>query len=770
MVQKTNMPERIPIDKSLIKSLTKSLDIIFFELSSTGEFLNVWYGDEAQLFLPVDAFLNKNIVDVLPPDLGNKFSFAVQESLFHNSIVEVNFKSPNNDKYFNARFSVLSKEEKTVAVLIKDITAYKTEEAKIKACEEKYSKLFQNSLSVITVLDSTGKVIFDSFSKLTAFGYDAPIVGQSIFDFIHPDERESAIQHFTTAMQQSGVYGPLEFRFKTQQGDWKYIEVIGIKLFDEPLINGYVVNSRDINERKKMELALNNTNAKLNTIIESTDDIIFAVDKQYNYIAFNKHYVKAIKDLYGIDINLGDPALRYEIDNTKTDRENLRPLFDRCLLGERFKISSILTHLNNPHKHSETSFNPIQEENGEISGIAVFSKDITEQVLMQKALEKSKDVAEAAARAKSDFLSNMSHEIRTPINAIMGMTDLLIEKTKEAELLEYLRSIKFSSDNLLTVINDILDFSKLDAGKVSIESIDFNLYERIEEIAKIFRIRTKAKGLIFSHKIDENIPVFIKGDPYRLNQILLNLIGNAVKFTSVGTVSIRVKFVAETANNITLRFDVEDTGIGIPDSKINSIFESFSQAYTDITRRFGGTGLGLAITQNLTELQGGKIYVKSNLNVGSTFSVELTYLKSHIIADDQSSHNVQLHSDLDDIKILIVEDNDINQTVIKHILSTWKCKFEVAVNGLEAINMLAQKDFDLVLMDLQMPEMSGFEATQYIRKKNTPVRNTLIPIIAITADAFPETKRKVLETGMDDFITKPFDKEELYQKISRLCK
>jgi PAS domain S-box-containing protein len=764
------MSERISLDKSLIKSLAKSLDIIFFELSSAGKFLNVWYGDEAQLFLPVDAIINKNLVDVLPPDLVNKFSFALQETLFHNIIVEVNYKSPNNDKYYNARFSVLSKEEKTIALLIKDVTDYKTIEAQIKESEEKYRKLFQNSLDVITVLDQSGKVIFDGFSNLTDFGYSAPLVGQSIFDFIHPDERESAIQHFAIAMHKSEMYGPLEFRFQTQQGNWKYIEVIGINLFDEPLINGYVVNSRDINERRIMELAFNNINAKLNTIIESTDDIIFAVDKQYNYIAFNKHHVKAIKDYYGIDIKLGDSALRSEIDNTKTDRENLRPLFDRCLQGERFKISSDLTHFNNPLKYSETSFNPIKEENGEISGIAVFSKDITEQVLMQKALENSKDAAESAAQAKSDFLSNMSHEIRTPINAIMGMTDLLLEKTTDAELLEYLRSIKFSSDNLLTVINDILDFSKLDAGKVSIESIDFNLYERIEAIAKIFQIRTKAKGLIFFYKIDENIPIFIKGDPYRLNQILLNLIGNAVKFTSKGTVSVHVNFIAETDDDITLRFDVEDTGIGIPDSKLDSIFESFSQAYTDITRRFGGTGLGLAITQNLTKLQNGKIYVKSNVNVGSTFSVELTYLKSNIIADDQSSHDVQLHSDLEDIQILIVEDNDLNQTVIKHILSAWKCKFEVAVNGLEAITKLAQKDFDLVLMDLQMPEMGGFEATQNIRKKNTHVRNALIPIIAITADAFPETKRKVLETGMDDFITKPFDKEELYQKISRLCK
>jgi PAS domain S-box-containing protein len=764
------MPETIPLDKLLLKSLSNSLDIIIFELSSEGEFLDVWYGDEKQLFMPAEKFLHKNLLDIMPNELGAQFYKALQESILYDRIVEVAYKSPIDDKYFNARFGILNQEKKSVAVLISDITAYKTTEERIKESEEKYRKLFQNSLDVVTVLDPTGKVKFDSFSKLTAFGYEAPIVGQSIFDFVHPDERESAIQHFTTAMHQSGVYGPVEFRFKTQLGDWKYIEVIGINLFDEPLINGYVVNSRDINERRKMELALSYTNAKLNAIIESTDDIIFAVDTHYNYIAFNNHHIKAIKEFYGIDVKLGDPALRFELENTKIDRDNLKPLFDRCLQGESFKIRYDLTHLNNAIKFSEISFNPIKEENGEISGIAIFSKDITEQVVTQKALEQAKDTAEAAARAKSDFLSNMSHEIRTPINAIMGMTDLLLEKTKDPEMLEYLKSIKFSSDNLLVVINDILDFSKLDAGKVSIESIDFNLYEKIEAVSKIFDIRTRAKGLNFFNHIDSSIPEYIKGDPYRLNQILLNLIGNAVKFTSKGDVSITVNKVAETIDHITLRFDIQDTGIGIPENKLDSIFESFSQAYTDITRRFGGTGLGLAITQKLTELQGGKVSVKSEVNVGSTFSVELTYQKSTAPSNEKSLENVNVHTNLSHISILVVEDNDMNQVVLKHILSSWKCNFEIAINGNEAIGILSKKDFDLVLMDLQMPEMSGYEATQFIRNKNTPVRNPLIPIIAITADAFPETKRKVLETGMNDFITKPFDKEELYHKISRLCK
>ncbi len=764
------MPETIPLDKSLLKSLSGSLEIIIFELSSEGEFLNVWYGDEKQLFMPVEKFLYKNILDIMPYDLGIQFYKAIQETLLYKRIVEVAYKSPFDDKYFNARFGILNPQMKSVAVLVSDITAYKTTEEKIKESEEKYRKLLQNSLNVVTVLDPTGKVIFDSFSKLTDFGYDAPIVGQSVFDFVHPDERESVIKHFTTGMHQAGVYGPLEFRFKTQQGEWKYIEVIGINLFDEPLINGYVVNSRDINERRKMELALSYTNAKLNAIIESTDDIIFAVDTNYNYIAYNKNHTKAIKEFYGIDVKLGDPALRFELDNTKIDRDNLKPLFDRCLKGESFKIPYNLTHLNNAIKFSEISFNPIKEENGEISGIAIFSKDITEQVVTQKALEQAKDTAEAAARAKSDFLSNMSHEIRTPINAIMGMTDLLIEKTKDPEMLEYLKSIKFSSDNLLVVINDILDFSKLDAGKVSIECIDFNLHEKIEAISKIFDIRTRAKGLNFSYHFDEGIPKYIKGDPYRLHQILLNLISNAVKFTSKGDVSITVNKITETIDHITLRFDVKDTGIGIPENKLDSIFESFSQAYTDITRRFGGTGLGLAITQKLTELQGGKVSVKSEVNVGSTFSVELTYQRSTALSDDNSLQNVYLHANLKDINILVVEDNDMNQVVLKHILSSWSCNYEIAKNGNEAIGILLEKDFDLVLMDLQMPEMSGYEATQFIRNKNTLVRNPLIPIIAITADAFPETKRKVLEIGMNDFITKPFDKEDLYHKISRLRK
>ena len=408
-----------------------------------------------------------------------------------------------------------------------------------------------------------------------------------------------------------------------------------------------------------------------------------------------------------------------------------------------------------------------REANNEVTQILGSTSNISNIKKVESDLRIAKLEAEKAARVKAEFLSNMSHEIRTPMNAIIGLTDLLLTEKHEPFVDENLKSIKQSADNLLVIINDILDFSKIEAGKMLIEAIDFDIKYQLEHIGKIMAYKAREKGLAFETIIDSNIPKYLVGDPFRLNQVILNLAGNAIKFTKIGFVKIGVRLLSKKEDNIELEISVKDSGIGIPKNKQQTIFESFTQAGTDTSRFFGGTGLGLTITNQLVKLMNGSIIVDSIPDVGSEFSVLMPFKTGSDlnVVNNKEQLSEQIISNQ---KILVVEDNLINQKVIAQILKTWNCYFEVANNGREGLKLLSKTNFDIVLMDLQMPVLNGFETTKLIREGVAGVKMKNIPIIALTADAFPETKIRVIETGMNDFVSKPFKKQELNNKIFQL--
>jgi signal transduction histidine kinase len=377
--------------------------------------------------------------------------------------------------------------------------------------------------------------------------------------------------------------------------------------------------------------------------------------------------------------------------------------------------------------------------------------------------EEAKGMAERALQSKQQFLSNMSHEIRTPMNAILGFTKILLKADFAPKQKEYLDAIKTSSDGLLVLINDILDLAKVDAGKMTFEETPFKMEASITTMLQVFDLKTQENNLELVIEYDNKIPVVLLGDASRLHQILLNLLGNAIKFTTKGKITVAVRLLHEDKEKATIEFAITDTGTGIEEDKLESIFENFQQATSSTSSKFGGTGLGLAICKQLVERQSGSISVKSKVDEGSTFSFTLCFKKTNGQSKKESGE-VEMDKENKEIKILVVEDVKLNQLLMKIILEDFKFKYDIADNGKIAIEKLQTETYDIILMDLQMPEMNGFEATEYIR--NTMKSN--IPIIALTADVTTVDVSKCKAVGMNDYVSKPLDERILYSKIIEL--
>ncbi len=398
-----------------------------------------------------------------------------------------------------------------------------------------------------------------------------------------------------------------------------------------------------------------------------------------------------------------------------------------------------------------------------ISGIIANTfgrRDIENQLTV------AKENAEKASMAKAQFLSTMSHEIRTPMNAVIGLSHLLLQENPSPEQVQNLKILKFSAENLLGIINDILDFSKIESGKITLEEEDIIIRDLVEGILYSFSLKTVEKGVQLNSIIHDDVPEVILADQLRLSQILNNLVSNAVKFTNKGSVVVEIKKKQSHPGFEEIEFMVKDTGIGIPESKHQSIFEEFTQADSNTTRLYGGTGLGLAITKKLLKLFKSRIELWSKPGEGSVFSFVIK-VKTGIrkVEKKINYEDVKDFTLLNEKKILVVEDNKINQIIVRKFLTQWGTKIEIAENGKEALEKLTKQSFHLILMDLQMPVMDGYEATKEIRKSESPFHN--IPIIALSASAMLQIRDRAIKIGMNDFVTKPFNPNELYVKMVR---
>jgi len=474
-----------------------------------------------------------------------------------------------------------------------------------------------------------------------------------------------------------------------------------------------------------------------------------------------------------------------------TIEESLGEPYDTFLKDENGQKISGLIDLGDPNFQSHSrrfkvcadhgrctwldfSVRSIRDSDDQITGYIGTISDITRLKQIEADLIRAREKALDASRAKDEFLSTMSHEIRTPLNAVVGISHLLLMENPKEEQIENLSALKFSSEHLLEVVSDILDFNKISSGSMEYEDIDFELDTMLSGMQSLFRNKSEGKEVRFVLRKDDRLPRMIRGDHTRIKQVLANLINNAIKFTEKGEVALDVRVESEQADAYILGFNVVDTGIGIPEDKLEKIFDSFSQANSDTTRLYGGSGLGLSICKKLLEGMKSELRVHSTVGRGSTFSFSLRMKKSSLKVKEvgrlKNYHASEaVKDDLNGLKVLVAEDNKMNILVIKKFMTNWNIDYDLAYDGQMALEKAESNCYDLILMDLHMPVMDGFDATLAIRESRNPL-NRVVPIYALTASAGVDVTRKIEKYGMNGIISKPFDPKELHGKLVRIVR
>ena len=530
----------------------------------------------------------------------------------------------------------------------------------------------------------------------------------------------------------------------------------------------YIAIRTDITKRKAIESQLEEQLRFVEVLLESSPTALYLKDRNGRFLRFNR----AFENLMEIDRSewVGRCSVDlYGADALAADSERDRELFDNGVT-QMFE-ASFVQRRSGATRQGLYRIAPITNTAGEVTAMVANIVDITERAGIENALRRATRHAEAASKAKSEFLANMSHEIRTPMNGVIGMTELMLDTPLDEVQREYLGVVKTSAQSLMVILNDLLDFSKIEAGKLDIESVPFNLADLVSETLKVLRPRAAQKGLTVSLALAAGLPTTVRSDPGRLRQILTNLGDNAIKFTPSGSVHVTLDSTPAGDGSLNLQLSVRDTGIGIEPEKQQRIFEAFSQADTSTTRQFGGTGLGLTICSRLAKLMGGKIWLESEPHRGSVFHVSLPVLAvsaAPLHAADPATTLAPPKPPMPSLKVLLAEDNPVNQMVVTTQLRKWGHTVETAENGEQAVALFSAQRWDLVLMDVQMPVMSGLEAARLIRQQEPEGQHT--PIIAMTANAMARDRQACLDAGMDEHLPKPCSAATLAAFIERFVR
>lgn len=650
--------------------------------------------------------------------------------------------------------------------LNRDLALRRKAEESVGYSDEKYRHIIENASVVMYTTDENGTITFANKQVGELTGYTVEeLIGKDFSFLLHPSWLQQVFNHYTNQFQQRIPSTTLEFITRTKNGQQKWVEQTAQLLMKNDHILGYQCMVKDITEKKKIELELKESEQRrkenqlrLEAILENTTSLIFIKNLDGRYIMINRRFREVMGVSDEMVINKND----YDFSEKET-ADHYKRLDDEVISTRKPVESEEWVYGPEGRKNLLVIKFPLIDHRRKIFGISGIATDITDRVLYQQKLIEARKNAEEAKQLQEQFLANMSHEIRTPMNGIQGMTNLLMQTELNSQQKEFTGMIKRSVNNLLVIVNDILDFSKIKAGRLTIDKTTFSIREVLNNIKAQFEHEVSRKELQLLIEYDMGLPETVMGDPYRLNQVLVNIVGNAIKFTVTGEVRIKVEQLNSQENKADFLFTVSDTGIGIPEDKTAIIFDAFTQAGPDISRNYGGAGLGLAICKGLIELQRGTITVSHIPGGGSVFAVTLPYeVPVQETNDDTNDDSLLLKGK----HFLVVEDNEVNQKLISYVLKKVGGSVDIAHNGRMAIDLLENKTvkYDLIIMDIQMPVMDGYEATEYIRT----VLQLRTPIIAMTATALKGDQERAEQVGMNEFMLKPFDFNDLYKRLVKL--
>ncbi|GAA3923766.1 PAS domain S-box protein [Hymenobacter algoricola] len=645
-----------------------------------------------------------------------------------------------------------------------DISAMKQTAAALAASTLRFATTIANFQEGILLEDENHQVVLanDALSRIFELdttpdqlvGYDTTLLGQRMQNhFRNPDQ---FAQRYATIVQHRQLVTAELFELadgRTIQGDF-------VPIFVAERYIGHLWKFQDITERKTNEDALRRREEKYRGIIENMNLGLVEMNLD-RWVTFTN---QAFCDITGYAREEFTGQHIMSVLLSPEDMARTQERDQRRQRGESETYELAITAKNGQPKWLLISAAPLYDDHRQVYGSIGIALDITHQKRLEHHLRAAKEQAEESARAKELFLANMSHEIRTPMNAILGMGQLLAKTPLDAGQQTYLRAIATSGENLLVILNDILDLSKIGASQLQIESIGFSVPGLLRQIEKSLHFKAEEKGLCFRIEVDEELPTVLLGDPYRITQVLLNLAGNALKFTEKGSVTVACELVRANATAVEMRFRVTDTGIGIDADYLVDIFKEFSQEDSSVTRKFGGTGLGLSISRQLVNLMGGEITIESQKHRGTCSHFTLTLPvgtpadlpQKTFITDGARARLLGRH-------ILLVEDNYFNRQIAKGFLHNAGLLVQEAENGAAAVELARQHRFDAVLMDVQMPLMNGLEATAYLRQQ----LGLTTPVIALTANAIKGERERCLQAGMNDYLAKPFQEEDLLKILCR---
>ncbi len=657
---------------------------------------------------------------------------------------------------------------KHIDVSVEDISQIYRNEKDLNESKGLFQTVFNNTTAAITVTDKNEKIVAwnPSAERLLQMKQE-DLFNKPVKD-LYPKGEWLKLRSLN--VRKKGVLSSIETKMFRKDNSIIDVDVsISVLKDSDGNIMGSIGIIRDITKQKEAENKIKESENKIRVILDNSAASIIMTDSEERIVSWNK-FTETLLGYKQNQLHLKPVSFIYppeewqKIRSERIREKGLKHHLETKICREDGKIIDV-----------DISINILRDINNNIVGSVGIMQDITEQKQLREMLIQAKLAAEQANSAKSLFLANMSHEVRTPMNTIMGMLDLTLDLELGKEQKENIVIAKEAADNLLNLINDILDLSRVEAGKITLENIDFHLPNILSNVCKGLQVIAQKKSLNVVLEIAENVPHLVMGDPVRIRQILINLINNAIKFTDQGkNITVKVFVVSQQKDKVLLQFSVIDQGIGIPKDKQGLIFEAFTQAETSTNRKYGGTGLGLTISKRLSEMMGGRIWVESEVDKGSTFSftAQLKVVKQK--ADDSSAQKETIscganQEELKGVKVLLAEDNLVNQRMAAKMLEKIGCVVDSVDNGERAIRLLGEKHFDIILMDAHMPVLDGHDATKKIREEERGTGRH-IPIIALTASAMEEDKKKCFNSGMDGYVSKPIDRNKLFGEIKKFIK